>query len=151
MEWERGGNNAKHRWVPDTKENRQIKEGRMWKRIRLTHWRPGLERSTACAHWRSCRISNPEQRPSLPSKCVVWLSSDHPHAGYGNLRDRKRWERYLWFVFAAYSSQFVSCLGTIFSDQLHLRLYFNSASSSYESDFIWCYLEKNMHVWTKDF
>lgn len=86
-ERERGGNNTKHRWVPDTKENRQIRAGRIWKRIRLTHWKPGLERNTASAHWRSCRISNPEQRPSLPSKCVVWLSSDHPHAGYGNLRD----------------------------------------------------------------
>ncbi len=84
---EREGNNAEHRWVSDTKENRQIRAGRMWKRMRLTHWRPGPAQSKASARWRSCRTSNPEQRPSLPSRCVVWLSSDHPHAGYGNLRD----------------------------------------------------------------
>ncbi len=84
---EREGNNAEHRWVSDTKENRQIRAGRMWKRMRLTHWRPGPAQSKASARWHSCRTSNPEQRPSLPSRCVVWLSSDHPHAGYGNLRD----------------------------------------------------------------
>ncbi len=84
---EREGNNAEHRWVSDTKENRQIRAGWMWKRMRLTHWRPGPAQSKASARWRSCRTSNPEQRPSLPSRCVVWLSSDHPHAGYGNLRD----------------------------------------------------------------
>lgn len=28
-EKERGGNNAKHKWVPDRKENRQIRAGRM--------------------------------------------------------------------------------------------------------------------------
>ncbi len=84
---EREGNNAEHRWVSDTKENRQIRAGRMWNRMRLTHWRPGPAQSKASARWHSCRTSNPEQRPSLPSRCVVWLSSDHPHAGYGNLRD----------------------------------------------------------------
>lgn len=89
MEWEREGNNAEHRWVSDTKENRQIRAERMWKRMRLTRWRPSLVQSTASVHWRSCRTSNPVQRPSLPSRCVVWLSSDHPHAGYGNLSDRR--------------------------------------------------------------
>lgn len=147
-EKERGGNNAKHKWVPDRKENRQIRAGRMWKRIRLTHWRRGLERSTASAHWRSYRISNPEQRPSLPSKCVVWLSSDHPHAGYGNLRDGKRRERYLWFVFAAYGS--LSAAWALF---FQTNLIYDSISippaqamNQISSD-----VRKNMHAWTEDF
>lgn len=80
------------------KENRQIRKRgcEISEKKTLTRWTPGLARSTASARWRSYRTSNPERRPSLPSRYAVSLSSDHPHAGYGNLRDREM-EKYLCF------------------------------------------------------
>lgn len=143
MEWGREGNNAEHRWVPDTKENRQIGAEQMWKRIRLTHWRPGPARSTASARWRSCRISNPEQRPSLPSRCVVWLSSDHPHAGYGNLREGEMGEIFLLAV--AYSLSSASAL------LFQTNFIYDSISAHAMNQTSLDGTLKKMSIWTEDF
>lgn len=143
MEWGRESNNAEHRWVPDTKENRQIRAERMWERIRLTHWRPGPAQSTASARWRSCRTSNPEQRPSLPSRCVVWLSSDHPHAGYGNLREGEMGEIFLLAVAYSLSVRRYFFRPTSFTTLFQLMPWI-----TLHLMVLW---KKCMSVWTEDF
>ncbi len=68
---------------------------------------------------------------------VIWSSTCR-------LRKPERWERYLWFAFAAYNLQFVRCLGSIFETNcIHNSI---SAPPAHAMILLMILSEKSMHV-----